>query len=767
MPINGLIELDTKYQYSTNTQILKLTDVKIMGVIENILAAQHGTSGLELFKIRVNNIDNKGKKIPQDAYYRLLNKNIVADIRCRTGVLEKNVKLNYSQVKIPNTKDEFLICYINSALLMDNESVDNILDDIEEFTETYSSDNSDKFLRNILASILKLLLKVAVFDKSRSVMNVGRQYLNSDLLLCPVFNTKKETKYVTAFFPSIFFSEQNEIIVDVHQRSLMISNDVELSSTDANFVLTDESKNNYSVSRSCDARRTIRDFYGTGERFSSSRLFAHEYAISNIARKLQEANIDFVRQTFAPKYEVNSFMAQDSTFTVLKNATYIVDTKNKASELIEGYCEMVELLKNKFSAIEIIGPEKCNEMISSGVNLNFIFINGLESVGGTSIEYCSLMNDADIIVFNNTVQALERRKKDNDSNVSASFDAYTEVKITMLMDSLKGKYKPFCFQGFNISPDFAKNIVKYNKGICDLPTASDIHPEPNKLSDKEKCEKNIREGMNNIDLKVGKILSELRLKECLYTNNPLTFKSEDEGELFKVSDGKYTASFIRHTRNVKEYFHSMVTFKVKSNMFTVIDRKIEKHLHAVIVGDNKHLSVVDKLYNESFYLLDHSNGEVATSYSSIRTPKSLGNSSIDLIVEWLKLKEVEEKKRVFGKKSNHDVCIIPFYITKSRSSRTDKHIHLKNKQYHHLFVEPHKEGINVFLSNATSVGTSQSKQIRIKNIISWNSDGIVIPWNQSKVVSEYLNSHTFDIVSAKEVSKTSIFNKLAQMLLLN
>lgn len=92
---------------------------------------------------------------------------------------------------------------------------------------------------------------------------------------------------------------------------------------------------------------------------------------------------------------------------------------------------------------------------------------------------------------------------------------------------------------------------------------------------------------------------------------------------------------------------------------------------------------------------------------------------------------------------------------------------MKNKQYHHLFIEPHMEGINVFLSNATSVGASQSKQICIKNIISWNSDGRIISWNQSKVVSEYLNSHTFDIISAKEVSKTSIFSKLSQMLLLN
>lgn len=83
--------------------------------------------------------------------------------------------------------------------------------------------------------------------------------------------------------------------------------------------------------------------------------------------------------------------------------------------------------------------------------------------------------------------------------------------------------------------------------------------------------------------------------------------------------------------------------------------------------------------------------------------------------------------------------------------------------YHHLFLSPNENGV----TSAQPAGVDIKKQILLKNVVSLDECGKPTNWAESKLVGQYLNSHTVDILSVNDSSKTSLFTKLAKVLVEN
>ena len=178
-----------------------------------------------------------------------------------------------------------------------------------------------------------------------------------------------------------------------------------------------------------------------------------------------------------------------------------------------------------------------------------------------------------------------------------------------------------------------------------------------------------------------------------------------------------------------------------------------------------YLRFAKKLYNDSFYLHNHTTGETLTSYNSGRTPRILGNADLDLISRWQSCSTDAEKKAAFTKRTGRDECILPYYIAKGRSVKDE--LSDAHRKYHRVYVEENEHGVLVFVSDASSPKAKIDKQSLLKSVICWDGDGVVMSWKSSQLMNDYLNSHTYDILSAKDSAKTSVFTKLAKLLVMN
>lgn len=157
-----------------------------------------------------------------------------------------------------------------------------------------------------------------------------------------------------------------------------------------------------------------------------------------------------------------------------------------------------------------------------------------------------------------------------------------------------------------------------------------------------------------------------------------------------------------------------------------------------------------EMHNGSFYLYDKIHQKLLVSYSSSAIPRLIGNASFD---------NVERNKLPNGinREVSSETCVLPYYINPTRK-----------KQRYYVFLEDDKQqGVRYFISNAGVAKAKIDKQRLTQNLFVFNQDGTKTSPLKEEITILFLQSFTFDILNNEEVSKKSIFQKVAELYIEN
>ncbi|PHI32622.1 hypothetical protein CRN84_07615 [Budvicia aquatica] len=109
---------------------------------------------------------------------------------------------------------------------------------------------------------------------------------------------------------------------------------------------------------------------------------------------------------------------------------------------------------------------------------------------------------------------------------------------------------------------------------------------------------------------------------------------------------------------------------------------------------------------------------------------------------------------------------MPYLISPGRS----KHDPLTKSQkmkHHHTYLQPHENGVFVLISDAQPTNPSIARPNLVENLLIWDAQGNAVDVFNHPLTGVYLNSFTLDMLKSGDSSKSSIFAKLARLMVEN
>lgn len=306
-------------------------------------------------------------------------------------------------------------------------------------------------------------------------------------------------------------------------------------------------------------------------------------------------------------------------------------------------------------------------------------------------------------VFNNFFQALAVYQEDSNAN----FDYYTNVKTHRFLEKL-----PSVTQGIDIEKA-------------------------------EELDKNV----------VQKVKTELWLKERVLHHQSING--------IKFPHLELVLFFVRRLKNKQTYI-SVVNVTTSENGLEVTDYKrydsndkgkFDRHYDYLKRTFSPNTdSCIDALHDRGFYLYDKTHKKLLVSYNSNSVPNVIGNAAFDNV-------ERSKVPDAINRKSASENCVLPYYITQT----------LRRKQLYHVFLEDcGQEGVRYFVSEARPQAVKIEKQSRTQNILVFNDDGDKVHQPlEDELTALFLQSFTFNMLNNNEVSKKSIFQKIAELYIEN
>ena len=131
-------------------------------------------------------------------------------------------------------------------------------------------------------------------------------------------------------------------------------------------------------------------------------------------------------------------------------------------------------------------------------------------------------------------------------------------------------------------------------------------------------------------------------------------------------------------------------------------------------------------------------------------PQVIGNTLVDSI------SVAESDERTVNRQSSIESSVLPYYLLPK-----------ERKQYHHVYLQ--EAGVDLFYFVAQKQRPNQdiAKQNRIYNLLTFNSNGDLLNALEQSVTHLFFNSFTEDILKINEVSKSSLFEKIAKLYIEN
>lgn len=543
----------------------------------------------------------------------------------------------------------------------------------------------------IAQAAISLRIKAALLEEVYKDYEIAPHHYNGALYIgTELYPRKKDGRSVIDTFEARFyFTDRQELVSTLHNRTFLAVSESDLHAPVNDTTMTILAGNERYVRHAqVDARLYGRKkFMRFQTAYPGCRNHTHTLVARCVEQQLGILGIPARRQSFKATDVWDQFVcAADPR---LRATMTIVDNYGPyPSESCKE--KLYEQLRQAFSPCEIVSCERIAGYDDLHESTAYLFLNKEAEPGGTSIVETNSGRQ-----FASFWQALTHHRE----NGGIQFDLYTRLKI----DHFNSRGR-IVMQGVDLPCQMPADGAALNAQVL---------------------------------LKVQK---ELWLKQGVLQDGKIS-------ALSGVPSGRCRLIYIRRPENL--FFASILMCRVERDTLYVEEQSVcenedELRFHF------SYLNVIEKLYDDGFYLYDCDAKVLLTAYTSARVPQIMGNALFDNVQRF------HDGGGTLRKLSSPNENPLPYYVMPRI-----------REQYHHIFLQEAGGDLRYFVSPKGNPQSVFAHQCRTYNILTWNELGQPTRQLEQSVTATYLQSFTDDILLNGQVSKSSIMVKAARLFLEN
>ncbi|WP_172979234.1 hypothetical protein [Citrobacter portucalensis] len=728
------------------TNLIKLEEDQLT-TIQRLLAP---VSNIYTIDFMVQRFTKERKEKSAD-YYARIHQEVKSCVRQKLG-LEAGQEVNYELHLLPTYEHVFF--FLAPAAAPNSPAHRTLAERIETLCQRLTAENYD--LSRLIQGLFSLHLKMVMLEQASERFSVSPTYFNSTLYLNarlsqPVMQ-KSGTGVMEAFELDIYASEYNELAFTLHKRKFLVEpeDELHLSLDDTNVWFNIDNRR-LKARRKLDARDSKLDFFRERSGYGECQAYTYNVVMNAACERLSELKIPHQPIPFQATHEVNQFATDLDQ--QLANTLLVVNNGVEFSATQEAY--FFDALAIQFPGYQLWPLARLKHSQQTGfsdlpANTSILVLNAVDEERSNSIR----QQDNESVEYNDFYAAFADARKQPE----LSWDSYTQLKLARLQGWLNQKPLPVVLQGMNIDCKLLDAIDLINELSVNNPEQYN--------TDLAKPRSRLKSAVNLLNSKIRRTKTELWFKESLLNQHHIPLPD--------LTDGHYTAYAVRSTKsNTSLLGH--VELKVELGHLKVVGTGITEGKLDWLLVEHPPLERLKKIFDKSFYLYDHAADVLLTTYNSVRVPRLIGPTKFDA-VDWYAYQE-SEKARTERKGDNFNEYtitrsakseqnILPYLISPGRS----KHDPLTKEQkmrHHHTYLQPHEHGVFVLISDAQPINPSIARPNLVENLLIWDAQGNAVDVFNHPLTGVYLNSFTLDMLRSGESSKSSIFTKLARLMVEN
>lgn len=693
----------------------------------------------------------KARKEKSADYYVRLHREAKYCIRQKLG-LGANQDVRYELFYLHNS--QHVIFFLASSTVPSSHDCLTLVERIEKLCQQLIAENHS--LSRLIQALFSLHLKMAMLEQASERFTVSPAYFNSTLYLNAKLSQRVTQKrgfgVMEAFELSIYVSEQRELAFTLHKRKFLVEPADELHATlDNTSVWFNIDNSQLRARRRLDARDSKLEFFSERSNYGACQAYTYNVVMNVVHERLTELEIEHKPISFQATHEVDQFVTDLDLH--LSNTLLVVNNSVEFSSAQEAY--FFNIIATQFPKYQLWSLKELEQAQKTDFselpeNTSILILNAVGKDQSNSIRQ---QND-ETVVYGSFYAAFHAAQKQPELN----WDIYTQIKIKRLEGWLNQKPLPVVLQGMNIDHNLLNAIDFINE-------LSVNNPELYKAS-LAKPRSRLKSAVNLLNSKIRRIKTELWFKECLLNQHPIPLSG--------LADGHYTAYSVRKTEyntNLLGY----VELKIEGGRLQVVNTGITEGKLDWLSVEHSPLERLKNVFDKSFYLYDHTAEVLLTTYNSVRVPRLIGPSQINVIDLFTYQEQEKALAERSGKKfdgytitrsAKPEYNVLPYLISPGRS-KYDRLTKSQKMKHHHTYLQSHENGVFVLVSDAQPTNPSIARPNLVDNLLIWDAQGNAVDAFSHSLTGAYLNSFTLDMLKNGESSKSSIFAKLARLMVEN
>lgn len=738
------------------TNLIRLKETP-QATIRRLLAPVSNLYTLDFF---IQKFSKKHKE-KNRSYYARIHREVKNRLRQILG-LDATQDVKYELHKLANGQHVYF--YLALAATPNSPAYLSLSNRIEQLCQQLIGE--DHSLNRLIQGLFSLHLKMVLLEQAQQRFQIYPVYFNSVMYLnarlSKAISQKTGTGVMEAFELSVYASEQQELAFTLHKRKFLVEPAEELYlALDDEHVWFNTNSGRVKARRKLDARDSKLDFFKPGSGYGQCQAYTYNVVMNAVVERLNELEIPHAPLPFQATHEVEQFatdLDQQLTNTVL-----VVNNGVNFSAAQQAYFYAVlaeQLPGYQLWPLASLKQAMNTHFSETQANTSILVLNPVAEGANNSIRQlddAAVSNDADSdnnAEYTDFFDAYHAHHKQPDLH----WDIYTQLKLDRLHGWLQEQPLPVVLQGMNLDLKMldALEIIQEHKTT---------HPEQYQ-AELAKPRSRLKSAVALVSTKVRRTKTELWFKEHL--------KSHARIPLPTTTTGHYTA-FASRTTKKGSILLGYVEITADDNQLSVLNTGVTEGDLDWLAVEHPALARLEKMYSNSFYLYDHTSDALITSYNSGRVPRLIGPAQFDVV----ELYAYQEQEKAIAERAGNtftnfsitrttkaDKNVLPYLISPGRVGK-DPLIKSQKMKHHHAYLQPHDQGLYVLISDAQPANQSMARTNLVENLLIWDAQGQPLDVFNHPLTGLYLNSFTLDMLKSGNSSKSSIFAKLARLMVEN
>lgn len=653
--------------------------------------------GIDAFILERPKAKEQGWEAHQQAVYKEIRHRVAEKIRVKASCALK--------YEVLHAGVRYLVIYLSSQAQFTAQK----LHDIQHF-------NTHQIAQTVLALRIKLLLLEDVAQYSE----LGAVDYNSELYfgaaVQPGGPNKKGEFYIDALKYELFYSPDFQDLTFELFLSCFRAKNAGLGLVGDEDRVLIANQTTFQVIKKVDGRRYSKMPYMrfANKDYAGCRNHAENRLQRLISNILTSSKIAFTPRVYQATHCQLQFVSAKEKR--LQRPLLLIDNLGEVAHA-EQRQAFLQQLKTDLAAADIIQPTAIEAL---SPHCNYLVINAEQKKNGSSISALAVNDEGELEQkqLNSFWQALafaQGKEHSGQTERLQHLDYYSRLKVSRLL-SFEQHYSKV-LQGLNI----------------DLNKVARFKPEAAPI----------------IAPQLAMLRYELSLKEAVLVDGCI--------DGFQVPDGQFILVAVRNFKKGKgkASYIAVTHIEFKSGRLSISPAKLyddEQRVRYEVPGMNT--ECVDRLRNDSFYLVDVEQQVVISRYTTNRVPQIIGSA------ERCSLETARVNTGKIQKTGHPQRTCLPYYLTPKPKGHP-------SSRYQQLFIQKNGDEALLFCSTSNQISQSPHKAIRVYNLVAKDFSGQPVDALNTAAAQLLLRTYTLDLLRYKEVTQSSLLEKIARMVLEN